>query len=176
MFRSREGLTREPPPASKSVDGSLLVEGKGISIAVIPFRDMSGHPVPSTCAMAITDELIHELTRTEGCRVTSATSVGALEQYGPNLTELAEKLGVQIFFEGSVRHEGECLRVTARIITADGFQLWSQRFDGVPRPHELFDVSGQIARSLVNRTRPELSSIWKPKGLKRSPISGQAIQ
>lgn len=169
VFRLREGLTREPP-ASKSVDGSLLVEGKGISIAVIPFKDMSGQPLSSTCAMAITDELIHELMRTEGCRVTSATLGGALEQYGPNLTELAEKLGVQIFFEGSVRHEGEYLRVTARIITADGFQLWSQRFDSAPRHHELFDVAGQIARSLVNRTRPELSSIRKLKASAGSDI------
>lgn len=66
-----------------------------------------------------------------------------------------------MFFEGSVRQEGPRLRVTARIVAADGFQLWSQRFETEPAPDQVFDVAGQMARSLINRTRAELSSIRK---------------
>jgi TolB-like protein len=169
VFRLRETSAQEPP-ALDSFDGNLLVEGKGISIAVIPFQDISGQPASSTCAVAITDELIHELMRTEGCRVTSANFAKPLEQYGADLPELAKKLGVHVFFEGTVRQEGRHLRVTARIITADGFQLWSQRFEAEPEAGELFDISEQMARSLINRTRPELSSIRKLKASAGSDI------
>jgi TolB-like protein len=168
VFRLKQELTREPSSPSELLDSSLppdngmLKDGKGMSIAVIPFRDLSGQPASSSCAVAITDELIHALMRTEGCRVTSASSSAAMERCGgADLTDVARRMGVQIFFEGSVRQEGQRLRVTARLITSDGFQLWSQRFDTEPEPHELFAVSEQIARSLVNRTRPEISAIRK---------------
>jgi TolB-like protein len=169
VFRLREAATAEPDKA-ESINGNLLVEGKGISIAVIPFQDISGQPASSTCALAITDELIHELMRTEGCRVTSASFAKPLEQYGADLPALAKQLGVHVFFEGSVRQEGQRLRVTARIVTADGFQLWSQRFEAEPETGELFDISEQMARSLINRTRPELSSIRKLKASAGSDI------
>jgi tetratricopeptide (TPR) repeat protein len=108
--------------------------------------------------------------RTEGCRVMSAMATGVPDQGGMNLPELAQKLGVQIFFEGSVRQEEQWLRITARIITADGFQLWSQRFETSPGPDELFSVSEQVVRSLINRTRPELTSIRKLKASAGSDI------
>jgi TolB-like protein len=131
-----------------------------MSIAVIPFRDVSGQPASANCAVAVTDELIHVLMRTEGCRVASASSSAAIEGFGSrDLPDLARKMGVQIFFEGSVRQEGRNLRITARLVTSDGFQLWSQRFDTEPKPDDLFAISDQIVRSLVNRTRPEISAV-----------------
>lgn len=169
VLHLNEALSRKAPPPN-SIDSNLLVEGKGISIAVIPFKDISGQTTSASFAVAITDELIHQLMRTEGCRVTSGSAVGAFEQQGLDLPLLAQKLGVQIFFEGSVRQETQCLRVTARIIAADGFQLWSQRFETAPEPHELSSAAEQIARSLINRTRPELSSIRKLKASAGSDI------
>ena len=161
VLRLRDALTRAAAPVENPADEGSPVEGKGVSIAVIPFKDLSGLPASCACATAITDELTHELMRTEGCRVTSASSVTTLIREALDLPQLAQKLGVQIFFEGNVRQEGQSLRVTARIINADGFQLWSQRFEIAPEPHQLFHASEQIVRSLVNRTRPELSSVRK---------------
>jgi TolB-like protein/Tfp pilus assembly protein PilF len=166
VFRLRDApVTRLPANG----DDALFTEGRGVSIAVIPF-DSDGEGAAAVCAAALTDELIHELMHTEGCRVASAGSAAAgsaatrsAEGGRPasDLPTLAQKLGVQIFFEGSVRREASRLRVTVRIVAPDGFQLWSQRFEIEPGPDELFEISEQIARSAVNRTRPELTSIRK---------------
>ena len=161
VFRLRDASGAEDPTAPRPSEDELYIEGRGISIAVVPFESNSEDRASSTCAIAITDELIHELMRTEGCRVQSANSVTPLEQHSSDLPALAKKLGVHLFFEGSVRQEAQRLRVTARIVAPDGFQLWSQRFETEPEPDQIFNISEQIVRSLINRTRPEFSSVRK---------------
>jgi TolB-like protein len=58
------------------------------------------------------------------------------------------KVGAQIAYEGSVREEGNRIRVTARIIDPAGFQLWTQRFDTEADSHTLFIIEEQIASAL----------------------------
>jgi adenylate cyclase len=58
------------------------------------------------------------------------------------------KVGAQIAFEGSVREEGNHIRVTARIVDATGFQLWAKRFDAEAGSHALFTIEEQIAAAL----------------------------
>ena len=80
--------------------------GSGSPIAVIPFVDMSGSPLSAACAQGITDELIHILMRTDGCRVIAASSMMQLGSLANDIPALADKLGVQFVFEGTVREEG----------------------------------------------------------------------
>ncbi|MEI9998895.1 MAG: hypothetical protein WDO13_06870 [Verrucomicrobiota bacterium] len=103
--------------------------GAGIAVAVIPFSDASGSPLAARCASELTEELVYELTHTEGIRVAAASSTPAAPGSVP---ELARKLAVQIVFEGAVREESGRLRVTSRLVSADGFQIWSQRFEAPP--------------------------------------------
>jgi TolB-like protein/Tfp pilus assembly protein PilF len=162
-FRRGNVSAGSDPAAPQSYDHDLYAEGRGLSIAVVPFEGNSEERLSSACAIAITDELIHQLMRTEGCRVMSANAATPLEKHTSDLPELANKLGIDLFFEGSVRQEGMRLRVTARIIARDGFQIWSQRFETQPEPDHIFDISEQIVLSLINRTCPELSWIRKLK-------------
>jgi TolB-like protein/tetratricopeptide (TPR) repeat protein len=141
----------------------LFVEGRGISLAVLPFVDVSHSALSAVCAQGITDELSHELMHTEGFRVTAASSVSQLVSQAFDIPSLAQKLGVQFVFEGTVREEKSQLRVTSRIVNADGFQIWSQRFETEPDPEGLFKVTEQLASSLISRTRPEQSAIRNRK-------------
>jgi len=58
-----------------------------------------------------------------------------------------------------VRVEGSRVRVTSRMVNADGFQLWSQRFDAEADPSSIFTVQEQFASALVNRVRPQQSIV-----------------
>jgi TolB-like protein len=82
------------------------------------------------CAQLITDELIHELARIDGILVTEASSVAPLVAKAVDVRSLAQELDVQIVFEGTVRQDDNLLRVTSRVVDpANGFQIWSERFD-----------------------------------------------
>ncbi len=160
VFRSG-GKLDSHPVASIPVDDGLFVQGKGSSIAVIPFVDLSGSPLSAACAQGVTDELVHILMRTAGCRVIAASSMMHLGPLANDIPALVEKLGVQFVFEGTVREEGSRLRVTPRLVNADGFQLWSQRFEADANASSLFDIEEQIASALVSRVAPRVSVVRK---------------
>jgi TolB-like protein len=126
-----------------------------IRIAVLPFLDASGTASSGVYAQLITDDLIHELVRTDGIRVTAASSVAPLVAKAMDIRSLARKLGVQIVFEGTVRHDNNLLRITSRVVDpSDGFQIWSERIETEPDLQDLSTVSERIASSLVSRFRP----------------------
>ena len=148
---------------TNSPSGELFIEGRGIRIAVLPFLDVSRTASSGACAEFITDELIHELVRTDGLRVTAASSVAPLVAQALDIPSLARKLDVQIVFEGTVREDNNHVRVTSRVVNADGFQIWSERFEMERDPQGLFEFSERIASALVSRIRPEQSLIRKQK-------------
>jgi TolB-like protein len=125
-----------------------------IRIAALPFLDASGTASSGVYAQLITDDLIHELVRTDGIRVTAASSVAPLVAKAMDIRSLARKLGVQIVFEGTVRHDNNLLRITSRVVDpADGLQLWSERIETEPDLQDLSAVSERMASSLVTRIR-----------------------
>src|SRR6266850_1979375 len=144
--------------------GEVFVEGREIRIAVLPFVDASHGNLSSACAQIITDELIHELVRTDGLRVTAASSAIAQPS---DIAAIARKLDVQIVFDGTVRQNQNQLRIMSRIINADGFQLWSERFEMEADPHGLFKLSEKIVSALVTRIRPR--TIIDPETERLSP-------
>jgi len=158
VFRSKSAASGEEiVPAGSSEE--LFVEGPGISVAVIPFLDASGQALAAAYARGVTDELVHELMQCEGVRVVATSSIAQLASVAQDIPTLARKLGVQIVFEGSVRVEGTRVRVTSRLVSADGFQVWSQRFDAEADPSSIFAVQEQFASALVNRVRPRQSLV-----------------
>ncbi len=154
---------KTPAPSEEAVsEGSreeVFAEGAGVSVAVIPFLDDSGQPLSAKYARGVTDELVHELMQCGGCRVVATTSIVQLGSQSADIPALARALGVQIIFEGSVRVEENRVRMTGRVVNADGFQLWSQRFDAETDPSNVFTVQEQFASALVNRVRPQQSIV-----------------
>ncbi len=154
VFRMKDsGTSYQVTPGNPQDD--LYVEGVGVSVAVIPFVDISGQPLSSRCALGVTDELIHEIAQSDGCRVLSAHSVAHADSQSLDIPSLARNLGVQVVFEGTVREIGNRIRVAARVISADGFQLWSQRLDAEADSSNLLVLQEQFASALVSRVRPQ---------------------
>jgi TolB-like protein len=143
-------------------DGRLNV-GNSIRIAVLPFLDASGGASSSVHTQLITDELIHELVRTDGVRVRAASSVAPMVAKAIDMRSVARQLGVQVIFEGTVRQDHNLLRITCRAVNAaDGFQIWSERVETKPDIQGLSNVCGRIVSSLVSRIMRSWGRLGRP--------------
>ncbi len=106
------------------------------SIAVLPFVDMSPERDQEYLGDGIAEELLNELYRLDGLRVAGRTSSFAFKYTPQDLKTIGETLGVETILEGSVRKNGDRVRITAQLINAaDGFHLWSDTYD-----RELADI------------------------------------
>lgn len=160
VFRRNEAAVT-PPNSQSSAD--LLIKGSGVPVAVLPFADLSSRPLSSLCAQGVTDEITHHLALTDGIRVISSASVTQLIAAPYDIPSLSQKLGVLNIIEGTVREEQKRLRITARVLSSDGFQLSSHRFETAAEAESLLQVQEQIATAFVSRSRPEISYIRKRK-------------
>jgi TolB-like protein/Tfp pilus assembly protein PilF len=126
------------------------------SIAVVPFVNMSSDKENEYFSDGVTEELINALANVPGLRVASRTSVFALKGKGLDARQIGEKLGVKTLLEGSVRREGNALRVTAQLINvADDVHLWSQSYDRELK--SIFALEDEIARSIAQTLRRRLA-------------------
>ena len=100
------------------------------SIAVLPFADMSPTKDQEYFSDGLSEQLIHDLTKVSGLKVVGRSSAFQFKGRNEDLREVGRKLGVANVLEGSVRREGNHVRITAELTKADdGFQLWSQTYD-----------------------------------------------
>jgi TolB-like protein len=101
-----------------------------ISLAVLPFANMSSDPEQDYFSDGLSEELMNQLAQLEKLRVTGRTSSFAFKGKTENFRVIGEKLGVAHVLEGSVRKAGNRLRITAQLIKcADGYHLWSDVYD-----------------------------------------------
>ena len=126
--------------------------GKTRSIAVLPFVNASADPENEYLCDGVTDELINALTKVEGLRIASRTSVFALKGKPQDIRAIGALLGVSAVLEGTVRKSGDRLRITVQLAAADdGRNLWSERYDRLL--DDVFAVHDEISRTIVNTLR-----------------------
>ena len=104
----------------------------------------------------LAEEIINELARTPGLKVTARTSAFAFRGKDEDIRRIAAALDVRTVLEGSVRRAGNRIRVSAQLINAaDGYHLWSQRFDR--ELADVFDVQDEIAAAIAEALRVTLA-------------------
>jgi TolB-like protein/tetratricopeptide (TPR) repeat protein len=162
VFRRNETLaspsSEEPSPAS-----DLLVKGSGVAVAVLPFVDLSNRPLSALCAQGVTEELIDGLAHADGLRVIARSSPQQPVEAPYDIPSLAQRFGLAIVIEGTIREDHNRLRITARVLGSDGFQMSSHRFDTEATGEALHQVQPQIATAIVSRARPEQSLVRRRK-------------
>jgi TolB-like protein len=115
--------------ADDSTD-TTRANGATTSIAVLPFADMSPGGDQEYFGDGIAEELLDELARLDGLQVASRTSSFAFKGSNDDSQAIANALNVDFVLEGSVRKDGERIRITAQLINAaDGYHAWSQTYD-----------------------------------------------
>jgi len=128
------------------------------SIAVLPFVDMSAGKDQEYFSDGLSEELLNLLTKIPELKVIGRTSSFSFKGKNEDLRSIAQKLGVAHLLEGSVRKDGNKIRVTAQLIKADdGSQLWSENYD---RDLEgLFKLQDEIAGAVVKQLKLKLLAI-----------------
>lgn len=126
------------------------------AVAVLPFADLSDAGKYQTFCDGLSDELLNALARVPGLRVTGRNSSFQFRGAASDARDVGRQLGVTHVIEGSVRHSGERVRVTAQLVDArTGFQVWSNNFDR-PRSDALA-VQTEISRAVVEALRLQLT-------------------
>lgn len=135
------------------------------SIAVLPFVDMSAGKDQEYFSDGLSEELLNLLAKIPELKVIGRTSSFSFKGKNEDLRSIAEKLGVAHILEGSVRKDGNKIRVTAQLIKAtDGSHLWSETYNRDLK--DVFQLQDEIAGAVVKQL--ELKLLAKPSGAKTS--------
>ncbi len=125
------------------------------SIAILSFADLSPGKDQEYFADGLSDEILNALGHVEGLRVAGRSSSFAFKGKSATVGEIGRALHVGSLLEGSVRKEGQRVRVTAQVVnTADGYRLWSETFDR--ELTGIFAVQDEIARAVVRALAVQL--------------------
>jgi non-specific serine/threonine protein kinase len=148
------GVFRSEAPDSV---GPLVAEDLERSIAVLPFENLSGDPEQAYFSDGLTIEMIAQLSKITGLeKVIAFTSSRRYRDSEKSLSEIGQELGVALLLEGTVRQQGERVRVTAQLIDAEQEgQLWAETYDG--DLSDIFAVQSQIAEQITSALQVELS-------------------
>jgi adenylate cyclase len=158
---SPDGLQREIPREEIEADKDTRAAASGApptskdraderrAIAVLPLANMSGDPENEFFSDGITEEILNLLARQPDLRVVSRTSSFSFKNTKLDVPAIADKLGVDIVLEGSVRRSGNRVRIVAQLIdAANDAHLWSAGYDR--DLDDIFAVQTEIARCIVD--------------------------
>jgi TolB-like protein/Tfp pilus assembly protein PilF len=138
------------------VDGAHSGD-RGASIAVLPFVNMSADKENEYFGDGLAEEVINALAQMPGLQVAGRTSSFVFRGKDIELMEVGRRLNVEHLLEGSVRRAGNRIRVTAQLIkVADGFHLWSERFDR--ELTDIFAIQDEVTQAIASALRIKLSA------------------
>jgi TolB-like protein len=135
------------------------------SIVVLPFANLSGNPQDDFVSEGLTEEITGALASIPQLQVVARTSAYQFKGRGEDVRKIGSILGIRNVLEGSVRREGNRIRVTSQLISVrDGMHLWSQTYDS--KLGSLLEIEEQITRSIVDALKIRLAvGNDKPIGL-----------
>lgn len=122
------------------------------AVAVLPFTNLGSNPEDSYLSDGFTEDLITRLGTLEGLRVAARTSAYMIRDRAASVEEIGSTLKVDAVIEGSVRRNGDSIRITTRLVgTRDGFEMWTGAYD---RPvGGLLTLQDEVADALVRALR-----------------------
>jgi adenylate cyclase len=130
----------------------------GISIVVLPFDNLSGDTAQEFFSNGMTEEITAALAKVPDLRVVARTSAFQFKAQNRDIQSIGQQLHASHFIEGSVRKEGNRVRITVQLIRADdGTHLWAENYDR--ELTGIFAIQEDIARAIA-------TSLRMPLGLK----------
>ena len=141
-----------PVPHPSEENGKFREQKTIKTIAVLPFVNMSNDNEQEYFGDGIAEEIINSLTHLKDLKVAGRTSSFQFKGRNIDLREVGEKLKVRNVLEGSVRKQGNRLRITAQLISVeDGYHLWLERYDR--EIDDLFAIQDDIALSVTEKLK-----------------------
>ncbi len=125
------------------------------SIAVLPLVNTSGDPANEYFSDGLSEELIAVLAKIPGLKIIGRSSSFLFKGKSDDSRAIGEKLGVTNLIEGSVRKQGDRVRIVAELINAaDGRALWSDTYDRELK--DVFAVQNEIATAVAEELKIKL--------------------
>jgi class 3 adenylate cyclase/TolB-like protein len=123
-------------------------EAAPVTVAVLPFANLSGDVEHEYFVDGMTEALITSLAKLRGLNVISRTSIMRYRGTTKSLPEIARELGATALVEGSAQLDGDQVRITAQLITGNDRHLWAESYD---RPFkDVLRLQSEIARRVAN--------------------------
>ena len=142
------------PQTDKAAAVHLALPDKP-SIAVLPFKNMSGDPEQDYFADGITEDIITLLSKWRSFLVIARNSTFTYKGRAVDVKQVGRELGVQYVLEGSVRKSGQRLRVTAQLVeTIQGAHVWAERYDR--EITDVFAIQDDVSERIAAVIEPEL--------------------
>jgi TolB-like protein/predicted Ser/Thr protein kinase len=151
-----------PPPRPLPAPEMQTTSPGEKKVAVLPFRNLGG-PEDAYLAEGLADDITDTLAGLPGLRVRPRATVAraALDQEDP--LALGRALEVDVVVEGTLRRQGDVLRISARLsCTLNGFALWAQRFEGGVA--DLFGLTDRVAAGVADALAVEPQAARTPAG------------
>ncbi|WP_455918726.1 TPR end-of-group domain-containing protein [Ensifer canadensis] len=147
-----------PTKIAKVLNGSHTVtvdDGYGLSVAVLPFTNMSHDPEQEYFSDGITEDIITDLSKISQLHVVARNTVFTYKGRSVRVKTVAQELGVRFILEGSVRKAGARVRITGQLIDAlTGTHLWADRYDRDLT--DIFAIQDEITHAIVDQLRIKL--------------------
>ena len=158
-FKAWHGhITDKAPVAGVAPADTLAPDLK--SVAVLPFENLSGRAEDAYLADGLQEEILNALARLRDLKVISRTSVMEYRGRTHNVREISQRLGVRSILEGSIRRDGNTLRLTVQLIDArDDHHLLAANYDR-DLAHVL-NLQSAVARQVAEALAATLSSYEK---------------
>lgn len=160
---SDAGLSMASSPAP-------TVRAERPAIAVLPFVNANGEPEQDYFADGIAEDLITELSRLRWLLVIARNSSFAYKGKPVPMRQIGGELGVGYLVEGSVRKNGDRLRITAQLNeVATGKQLWAERYDRLIS--DVFAIQDEITGAVVAAIEPQVWANESVRAQRKAPES-----
>ena len=140
------------------VEGVNEIDAWQMSIAVLPFVNMSDDPGNEYFSDGLSEEILNLLARIPGLKVIGRTSSFAFKGKNEDLRVIGQALGVKTVLEGSVRKSGERVRITAQLVdVSDGTHIWSESYDRIMT--DIFAVQDEVAAAVFDALQIHVGAV-----------------
>jgi TolB-like protein/Flp pilus assembly protein TadD len=147
-----------------------------ISLAVLPLRNLSGSPEHDYFSDGLTEELIGQLARIDPDRLGIIAHASAMKykQSSKGISQIARELGVTYLLEGSVRRDGDRVRISAALIRAsDQTSLWNEAYDRDLR--DVLKLQAEVAEAVAKEIALKVSSGERARLARSGPVDPEAF-
>ncbi len=145
------------------------------SLAVLPFVNMSADVDNDHFCDGLAEELLNALSKIDALKVAARTSAFTFKGKSVDVGTIARTLGVTSVLDGSIRRSGNRLRISVQLVNAaDGYQVWSERYDREMR--DVFELQDEITLAVVAALKLKLFGEERAAVLKRYTDNAEAYE
>jgi TolB-like protein/Tfp pilus assembly protein PilF len=154
-----------------------VVSGNRTTLAVLPFENLSGEPAQQFFADGFSEEMITQLGGLDPSRLAVIARTSAMHYQGTvkDLREIGRELGAEYVLTGSIRRDGDRVRITARLIRTDnGTHLWAKDYDRGVR--DILVLQSEVASAIAGEVSLQLSPEKTARLAAAHPVDPEAYE